>query len=235
MSETTSIRVNFGKPIAFFPLAAVSLVPHGVVHLHIFEPRYRQMVSDALDGAGQIAMAVFDGTAWQEEYHARPPVREMMCVGQIVAHEALADGRFNIALQGVCRARVLAELPPDEDRLYRVAMLDPVSIEEVDDHEMKPVRLNVMRLLSKGSLRDLRDAETMVRHLKDPEIPTAAILELVGFSLIQDPEQKYALLAEANLQRRADMVQDELRSLKNLLDLAQPQRGGKLPRGCTWN
>ena len=100
MADTTSIRVNFGKPMAFFPLAAVSLVPHGVVQLHIFEPRYRQMVSDALDEAGQIAMAVFDGEAWQEEYHGAPPVRPMMCVGQIVAHEALADGRFNIALQG---------------------------------------------------------------------------------------------------------------------------------------
>lgn len=235
MADTTSIRINFGKPMAFFPLAAVSLVPHGVVQLHIFEPRYRQMVSDALDEAGQIAMAVFDGEAWQEEYHGAPPVRPMMCVGQIVAHEALADGRFNIALQGVCRARVVAELPPAEDRMYRMAMLEPVSIEEIDDGEMKPVRLNVMRLLTKSSLKDLRDADAMVRHLKDPEIPTTAILELVGFSLIQDPEAKYALLAESSVQRRADMVQDELRELKHLLDLAQPQRVTDLPRGCSWN
>jgi len=221
--------------MAFFPLASVTLVPHGVVQLHIFEPRYCQMVSDALDGAGQIAMAIFDGGAWQEEYHARPPVRKMMCVGQIVAHEALPDGRFNIALQGVCRARVIAEMPPDEERLYRMAMLDPVSIEDVDDNVMKPVRLNVLRLLSKSSLQDLKDASAMVRHLRDPEVPTAAILELVGFSLIQDAEAKYQLLAEADVMRRADIVQDELRALKNLLDLARPQRGAPPPRGCSWN
>lgn len=236
MAETSSIRVNFGKPMGFFPLASVSLVPHGVIQLHIFEARYRQMVSDALDGAGQIAMAVFDGDRWQEEYHGRPPVRHMVCVGQIVAHEALEDGRFNIALQGVCRARIVSELPDDEDRLYRMAMLDPVSIEEIDESLLRSVRLNVLRLLSKGSLTDLKDAEQMIRHLKDPEIPTQAILELVGFSLIQDSEQKYALLAEADVHRRADLVQDELRAIKQLLDRAQPQRTvPAAPRGCWWN
>src|SRR5580765_1551354 len=114
MSEETTISVNFGKPMPIFPLNSVVLLPHGVLPLHVFEDRYRQMVGDALDGSGQIAMAVFEGADWKQEYHCRPPVRPAVCVGQIIQHHKLPDGRYNIALQGICRARILQELPADD-------------------------------------------------------------------------------------------------------------------------
>ena len=60
MPDEVSIRVNFNKPIPLFPLDSVVLLPQQVMPLHIFEPRYRQMVDEALDSVGQIAMAVID-------------------------------------------------------------------------------------------------------------------------------------------------------------------------------
>ena len=117
MSDETAIQVNFGRPRPIFPLDQVTLLPQQVLPLHIFEPRYRQMVTDALDGSGQIAMAVFEGRDWKQQYHGRPPIRPAVCIGHIAQHEKLADGRYNIILRGVCRARVIKELAPRDARL----------------------------------------------------------------------------------------------------------------------
>lgn len=131
--EPQSIQVNFGKPMPIFPLNQVTLLPQQVLPLNIFEPRYRQMVEHALDGAGQIAMAVFDTEAWREDYHARPPVKPAVCIGQIVQHEKLDDGRYNLLLQGVCRARIVGEDAPSGGRLYRTATLEPVGLDDEND------------------------------------------------------------------------------------------------------
>lgn len=240
MADETSIRVNFGRPMPLFPLAAVSLMPHAVLPLHIFEPRYRRMVADALDGPGQIAMAIFAGpqALWEAEYEGSPPLRPAVCVGQIVQHHQLPDGRYNIALHGVCRARIQTELR-DEDELvsavYRQARLEPVGIEAIDESTLADARGRILNALTETSLADLSDAETVVRHLRDEDVPTSAILELISFSLFNDPELRYALLAEGDVHRRAAVIQRELRSLRALLDSARRQRAQNLPKGCHWN
>ena len=235
MSDEVAIRVNFGRPMPVFPLHTVTLMPHALLHLHIFDPRYRQMVADALDGAGQIAMAIFQGDRWRQQYHGRPPLRAAMCVGQIVAHEQMADGRYNVALHGVCRARMVSELPVEEDRLYRSAMLEPVAVEETDEETLKPTRLNLMRLIGKSNLNHLKHAADIMTHLKDQDVPTSAVLELVTILVLDNDELRYELLEESDVQRRANMVLDQLRSLQRLLDRAAPQRLGPAEKGCTWN
>src|SRR5690349_21503961 len=129
MSEETSIQVDFGRPIPLFPLEAVTLLPQQLLPLHIFEERYRQMVDQALDGSGQLAMAVLKGEEQSKDLHGRPVIRPAVCIGQIVQHEKLFDGRYNLLIQGVCRARVVEEMPPEEGRLYRMAMLEPVGLD----------------------------------------------------------------------------------------------------------
>jgi len=235
MSDEVAIRVNFGRPMPVFPLHAVTLMPHALLHLHIFEPRYRQMVTDALDGPGQIAMAIFKGDHWRQTYHGRPALREAMCVGQIVAHEQMADGRFNLALHGVCRARLVSELPADEERLYRSALLEPIAVEETDNDALKPTRLNLIRLLAKSSLHDLKHASDIVAHLRDQDVPTSAVLELVTILILENDELRYQLLEEPDVQCRANLVLDQLRSLQRLLDRAAPQRLGLTEKGCSWN
>ena len=103
MSKT--IRVNFQLPIPLFPLPEAILLPQSVTPLHIFEPRYRQMVETTLDRSGQIAMACFADETWRDAYDAAPPLRPVVCLGQIVQHERVSDG-YNIVLHGVCRARL---------------------------------------------------------------------------------------------------------------------------------
>lgn len=236
MSEDEhSIQVNFGKAMPLFPLDNVTLLPQQVLPLHIFEPRYRQMVQRALDGAGQIAMAVFEGRKWQQEYHGRPPIRPAVCIGQIVQHEKTLDGRYNILLQGVCRGRIVDELPPDGERLYRSAHLQPVGVEEVDDQLLASTRQKLDRALSEGPLTHMAAAQPVLEYVRNEEIPTVAILEVVSFTLVTDTTTRYKLLAEGNALRRAEIIETALGDLSALLTKAARQRDTDLPKGCNWN
>ena len=109
-TRTVFFELN-GPPreVPVMTLPNATLFPQALLPLYIFEPRYQQMVSDCLDAAGQIAMASFAGERgkWQEAYHAQPELRPAVCVGQIIQHEALPDGRHNILLHGVCRAKIV--------------------------------------------------------------------------------------------------------------------------------
>lgn len=235
MSDETAIRVNFGRPMPMFPLGAVTLMPHAVLQMHVVEPRYQQMVTDALDGAGQIAMAVFAGEEWKLDYQGRPSLRPAVCVGQIMQHHRLDDGRYNILVHGVCRARITQEMPSDEDRSYRVAMLEPVGIETVDESSLDDVRGRLSAMLSDSSLSDLREAASVCKHLDDREVPTSAIVELISFSILGDAELRYRLLAEGDVERRAQVVEVELNKLRRVLEVASKQRDPAAPKGCTWN
>lgn len=234
MAEAMSIQVNFGRPMPLLPLDTVALLPQQILPLHVFEPRYRQLVEDVLDGAGQLAMAVFEGTRWKQEYHGRPPIRPAVCVGQIMQHERLDDGRYNLLVQGVCRARIACELPPSEGRLYRVAMLEPVGLGE-SEAELEPVRQRLDALLSEGPLTQLRVAKLLLERVRNEQIPPAALLELVGFTVLTDPEVRYRLLEDGDPQHRAEIVERELMELRELIRRAGSQRPQDWPKGCSWN
>ena len=93
--------IDYDEPIPVFPLGQLVLLPHAAVPLHIFEPRYREMARDALRGEKLIAMAVFDPEEnWAEQYGEAPPLRPCVCVGRIVEHQELPDGRYQPAAAG---------------------------------------------------------------------------------------------------------------------------------------
>jgi len=227
--------VNFGKPAPLFPLGSVSLLPHAVLPLHIFEPCCRQMVEHVLDGAGQIALAVVDQGVCPTDPCGDAPLKPAVCIGQIVQHERLIDGRYNILVQGVCRARIVREEPPEGDRLYRQAILRPIEHGETDADELDAVRDRLRFLLVESPLRSLTASENVAACLSRPEAPTAAILELVGVSLITEERVRYQLLAEGDIAARAEIIEDELDSLRALLARAERQRDPKTPKGVSWN
>ncbi|MFM9995855.1 MAG: LON peptidase substrate-binding domain-containing protein [Phycisphaerales bacterium] len=235
MSDSAPIQVNFGKPMPLFPLDTAALLPQQVLHLHIFEPRYRQMVERALDGAGQFAMAVFAGDDWKKQYHGRPPIKPAVCIGQIVQHEKQPDGCYNLLLQGVCRARVVEESPPDQGRLYREAMLEPVGVDEAEETKLYGVRERFRELLTEGPLTKLAAAEIMVEKIDDEEIPTGVILDLVAFAIPARREVRYRLLAEGDAGERAECVETEMLHLRRVIEVAATQHPEEWPKGCSWN
>src|SRR3954463_13716392 len=98
---------DFSGVCRLFPLPGVVLFPHAVIPLHIFEPRYRQMTEDALDDDKLVTIVqlIPPGTIYSGAL-GTPPVDAVGCLGRIIRHERLSDGRFNLLLLGRKRVRL---------------------------------------------------------------------------------------------------------------------------------
>src|SRR3954469_7856241 len=131
--------------IPIFPLPNVVLFPNVFLPLHIFEPRYRQMVDDALKGDRILGMVLLR-PGWEGNYEGRPPVYPIGCAGVITHAERLPDGRFNIVLRGMEKFRVAGE---DTAQLYRIAHVDsaPEPPAESFRNEMRGERRRLEALL----------------------------------------------------------------------------------------
>lgn len=237
------IRVNFSRPLPLFPLPDAVLLPHAILPLHIFEHRYRQMVDDCLDQHGQIAMATYVGRNHQNdtladgdgESHDLAEIRPVVCVGQIVQHEGLPDGRHNILLHGVCRARILNIDESDTDRLYLLAELEPLEMPANKPAQMTEVRDTLRELLQGDRLSRMRSVDTVLEWFGREEIPTHALLELIGFTMVKDNEVKYQLLAEPDPFQRAELIMRDLKHIDELIRQAEQQSYRTWPKGMSWN
>ena len=123
------------RSLPIFPLPNAVLFPSVFLPLHVFEPRYREMVADALESDRMIGMVLLK-PGWQQDYEGRPAVYEIGCAGVITHHERLDDGCYNIVLRGVSRFRILAE---DHSRNYRVAETELV-VDPSVPHERPALR-----------------------------------------------------------------------------------------------
>jgi uncharacterized protein len=135
--------------IPIFPLEVTMLFPGVSRPLHIFEPRYRAMVADALKGDRIIGMTTLK-PGYEADYQGRPPVYEIGCAGVITEVEELPGGRFNIVLRGVVKFRVTGE---DNTRAYRLARVDAMP-EVLDDSEKAALskhRVRLETLITEGS------------------------------------------------------------------------------------
>jgi uncharacterized protein len=228
-----AIRVDFGAAIPLFPLRGVVLLPHATVPLHIFEPRYRALMRDALAGPQLIAMASFDGDAWQHDYHGNPPLRPVVCVGYILRHDRLPDGRFNLLLHGVARAAIVNELELHDDG-YRHAKLRPITTQPPMEIDLADHRQRLSNLLHEEALDELAGVRAVHRWLTD-EIPTDAVVDLVATSLISAEQERYAMLAEPDALRRADHLERFLRRTHKLVTTAKRYADARDPAGYPLN
>jgi Lon protease-like protein len=182
--------------LPIFPLAGAILFPRSQLPLHIFEPRYRQMVRDAMEAGGRIGM-IQPQTLEDEQ----PPLYDVGCIGEIVGVEELDDGRFNIVLLGSNRFRMLGEA--DLGTPYRHADVD---ISAFDDKEPPPLPL-AQRAEVEIEARRLGEAMGLavdwdaVSRLDD-EMLVNAIAQVAPF----DVGAKQGLLEQQTLNERADLL-----------------------------
>lgn len=131
MGAREEIDPAFLDGLPIFPLPNAVLLPGGLMPLHVFEPRYREMTRDCLDGARLLAIARLR-PGYEATYHERPAVYPACGLGRIIASEELADGRFLLVLRGVARVLIERELPPV--RSYREVKAKLVE----DDRSLRP-------------------------------------------------------------------------------------------------
>jgi Lon protease-like protein len=172
--------------IPVFPLPNVVLFPNVFLPLHIFEPRYRAMVADALKGDRIIGMTLLR-PGYERDYHGRPPIYPVGCAGLITHAEPLEDGRYNIVLRGMEKFRITAE---DESRPYRVAQIEAVA---------EPATEQVKRLVREQRQRlEAILAATVERNGHGPRFPPAVpdddLVNALAQYLPLEPLERQALL-----------------------------------------
>jgi Lon protease-like protein len=190
--------------IPIFPLPGVVLFPNVFLPLHIFEPRYCDMVEDALKGDRVIGMVLLR-PGWERDYEGRPAVYAVGTAGLITFSEQHPDGRYNIVLRGLAKFRIRSE---DQSRRYRLADVEPL-MEDVSETDRAVIRAERRRLEA------LLVPQPTGRGV-DPKMPPSMSDEDLVNALAQyldlEPVEKQALLEREGLVARC-------RSLIELLEI----------------
>ena len=184
--------------LPLFPLPNVVLFPNVFLPLHIFEPRYRDMVADALASDRMIGMVLLR-PGWDRDYEGRPPIYSVGCSGVLTHNERLPDGRYNIVLRGIERFKIVEE---DHALGYRRAVVEPLREQPLDAAD----RASIQRQRAK--------LESMLvpsqSSAGDPRMPTSMSDEDLVNALAQyldlEPLEKQALLEKDSLRTRAESL-----------------------------
>jgi Lon protease-like protein len=188
------------REIPLFPLPEVVLFPNVERPLVIYEPRYREMVADALKGDRTIGMVRLR-PGFEKDYEGRPPIDAIGCAGVIQESEQLPDGRYIILLRGVSTFRVLGE---DQRKSYRRARVEEIP-EVVKDEDRAPLSAARERLASVLVTVLPLDVE-----LPDPALDDAEFVNLVAQALQMPEADRQALLERASVLSRARALVDRL-------------------------
>ncbi len=197
--------------IPIFPLPNVVLFPNVFLPLHIFEPRYRAMLADALAGDRIIGMTLLQ-PGYEADYQGRPRVYPVGCAGVITHSERLPDGRSNLVLRGIEKFRILDE---DTSREYRLARVQPLpEIASDADKQLLKQRRHRLEALIVAAIE---------RGGADPRFPSAIPDEDLVNALSQylglDPVERQALLERDGILARCD-------GLIELLEMKTYSAGG---------
>lgn len=196
------------QSIPLFPLPNLVLLPGAIAPLHIFEPRYRQMMVDVLDDDCRIAMALLK-PGWEKHCHGPAAICPVVCVGRVLTHELLPDGRCNLLLQGQSRAAVVRE---HAGKAYRQAEVELLPQKSPPEAALTGVRRQMLELMSRGILAQAEAAKAF-RKLLSGGTSTAIIADMLAFHFIDHIGIKQRLLEEIDVARRLAIVMSVLQSM----------------------
>jgi uncharacterized protein len=207
--------------LPLFPLPNLVFFPSTRLPLHVFEPRYRQMVKDVLEGDQRLGIVLLR-PGWESDYFGAPPVFECGTLGTVEQAVPLEDGRFNIILRGDVRFRIVDEVSQAPYRTARV-VIEP---ESARDAAEAYAQREWLADLSKQYLTYLPDQTSV------PEIETVnleALTNALIMSLNLDAVEKQELLEMSDVMLRAEKVGVELASRIESLKFLAPYRKGVDP------
>lgn len=182
---TTAVGTSLPAEIPLFPLPQVVLFPRVRRPLMIVEPRYREMVADALKGDGIIGMVLLR-PGFERDYEGRPPIYDIGCAGEIDNYQQLPDGRYAILLRGLTTFRVLRETQGKAYRLARVEAI-PERLPDEDRGALSAVRKQLAQALYNVGL-----------EAPDERLDDAEFVDVAAETLTSMPEATRQDLLERN-------------------------------------
>jgi len=198
--------------LPIFPLPEVTFFPHTFLPLHVFETRYRAMVTDALARDRRIAVVRLQ-PGYEATYDGKPEVFAVAGAGEIVNCERLASGRFNILVRGQWRVRIEGEIPSDTlYRMVRARRLEDAPTGDVTDLVAR------VRAACKHLLEALDRPVDVLEGALGADETAGAIADRVAAAFLPDPSLRQSLLetleVDARLRRVAKALDDLANELK---------------------
>ncbi len=205
--------------VPLFPLPSTVFYPNTLLPLHIFESRYRQMITRALEGDSQIGMVLLR-PGWENDYYGHPAIVSIGCMGKIEKHSKLPEGKYNILLCGLHRFRILKEV---RGKVYRRAQVE--LLQEINDCDLSsktsPIKNHVIEHL-KQYLGNIPEGKKVGQDLNLETCTTlASLIDRIAYSFDLSIEEKQVFLEEQDVAKRADILHSVI-DLK--LQLAQLSR-----------
>jgi len=176
-----------------FPLPGFFLFPGSLVPLHIFEPRYRQLIGDLIDGTGRLVL----GTVPDEhasELPQSPPIHPVAGLGEIARHEKLPDGRYLIWLFGLARVRVQEV---ESARLYRRVSYEQLREQPIACARRVPLRVELTRAVHARC----SEIQPLPADLAD-----ACLVDILIQKLQRPASETIRMYSESDLERRAHLA-----------------------------
>jgi Lon protease-like protein len=207
--------------LPLFPLPNIVFFPHTRLPLHVFEPRYRQMVQDAMESEERFGIVLLR-PGWETDYFGAPPVYDCGTVGTIEQAVPLEDGRYNIVVRGDIRFRIVEEVSRVPYRTARVIAEPDLAPRPTEAYAQRQWLADV----SRQYLHYLPDQTSV------PEIETVGLDALANaliMSLNLDMEEKQKLLEQRDILARAEQIGNELTSRMESLRFLAPYRHGGDP------
>ncbi len=211
LDDVTKLPDDFDGQVRLFPLPNLVVFPHAMQPLHLFEPRYVQMLKESLAGDQLIAMATLtphDGTQWPTK---QPSVAPTVCIGRILSHSEVEDNRHNILLVGIRRAKLIAEI--EAGKPFRSGQ---VEVMEDEDHlgsleESKLLKEDLLDAF--GAVMPVgKSMQQNLHQLMADQMSLGPITDIVGYTLPFSVREKLSLLSEPNIADRAKYLIAKLRS-----------------------
>jgi len=205
--------------LPIFPLPSSALFPGAVLALHVFEPRYRDLVRDALAERRVLAVARLQ-PGFERDYEGRPPVFDVCGAGVIVEHVRRDDDHFDILLQGLTRVRILREHPKATS--YRI--VQATALADLPSDPALAVALqrqlgSVWTTLSPHLPEQLRNLSRVLEE----SASAGALSDRLAATLFADPEVTQRLLAELDPAERLSFITERLAELASRLTSVSPK------------
>ncbi|HEX7190095.1 MAG TPA: LON peptidase substrate-binding domain-containing protein [Thermoanaerobaculia bacterium] len=207
--------------LPLFPLPDLVFFPSTRLPLHVFEPRYRKMVSDALESDQRFGIVLLR-PGWQADYQGAPPIHRCGTLGTIEQAVTLDDGRYNILVRGDVRFRIVDEVMRDPYRTARVVVQPQIAAASEDAYAQREWLAD----LAKQYLQFLPN------QMPVPEIETVGLEALTNaliMSLNVESEEKQKLLEIDDLIDRAEQIGSELTNRIETMQFLKPYRRGNDP------
>jgi Lon protease-like protein len=188
--------------------------------LHIFEPRYKQMVEDALDDNGLIALCLLRPSAGYGANNVAPIYSEI-CIGKIVQEERLPDGRFNLLLQGVSRAKIIKEV--NDGKLYRTAKVEILhDVPLASEENANRIRTKLLKQMTKWFTQQ-PSAKAQLDRLVQSDLSLGNLCDVFSFALPLSVDLKILLLQLVNIEDRAMLLLEVIEQMTP--EITKPQAG----------